>query len=107
MQNDPHGDLTIVHVASTPRIGQGSGMCVMGSHDLYKHPHVIDLAYMLATENGRLGFSLLVSGFFSPKRCVEAIPLDAWVSGDDILPVYKSILEAFRDLGTRGNKAKM
>lgn len=81
-------------------------VCVIGSHDLYEHPHINDLAYMPATKNRRFGFNLLVGGFFSPKRCAEAIPLDAWVPGDDILPVCKAILEAFRDLGTRGNRQK-
>ncbi|KAK6136868.1 hypothetical protein DH2020_029380 [Rehmannia glutinosa] len=81
-------------------------VCVIGSHDLYEHPHINDLAYMPATKNGRFGFNLLVGGFFSPKRCAEAIPLDAWVPGDDILPVCKAILEAFRDLGSRGNRQK-
>lgn len=81
-------------------------MCVIGSHDLYEHPHINDLAYMPATKDGRFGFNILVGGFFSPKRCAEAIPLDAWVPGDDILPVCRAILETFRDLGTRGNRQK-
>ncbi|XP_027113842.1 ferredoxin--nitrite reductase, chloroplastic [Coffea arabica] len=81
-------------------------VCVIGSHDLYEHPHINDLAYMPATKNGRFGFNLLVGGFFSPKRCADAIPLDAWVPGDDIIPVCKAILETFRDLGTRGNRQK-
>ncbi|KAL1534623.1 Ferredoxin--nitrite reductase, chloroplastic [Salvia divinorum] len=81
-------------------------VCVIGSHDLYEHPHINDLAYMPATKDGRFGFNLLVGGFFSPKRCAEAIPLDAWVPGDDILPVCGAILETFRDLGTRGNRQK-
>lgn len=81
-------------------------MCVIGSHDLYEHPHINDLAYMPATKKGRFGFNLLVGGFFSPKRCEEAIPLDAWVSTDDVIPVCKAILEAFRDLGNRGNRQK-
>ncbi|XP_073026135.1 ferredoxin--nitrite reductase, chloroplastic-like [Primulina eburnea] len=81
-------------------------VCVIGSHDLYEHPHINDLAYMPATKNGRFGFNILVGGFFSPKRCAEAIPLDAWVPGDDILPICKAILETFRDLGLRGNRQK-
>ncbi|KAM7279126.1 hypothetical protein ACFE04_006260 [Oxalis oulophora] len=81
-------------------------VCVIGSHDLYEHPHINDLAYMPATKNGRFGFNLLVGGFFSAKRCAEAIPLDAWVSADDIIPVCKAILEAYRDLGFRGNRQK-
>uniref|UniRef100_A0A0E0CRW7 Ferredoxin--nitrite reductase, chloroplastic n=1 Tax=Oryza meridionalis TaxID=40149 RepID=A0A0E0CRW7_9ORYZ len=41
-----------------------------------------------------------------PKRWEEALPLDAWVPGDDIIPVCKAVLEAYRDLGTRGNRQK-
>nr|XP_043619043.1 ferredoxin--nitrite reductase, chloroplastic [Erigeron canadensis] len=81
-------------------------VCVIGSHDLYEHPHINDLAYMPATKNGRFGFNLLVGGFFSPKRCAEAIPLDAWVPAEDVIPVCGAILEAYRDLGTRGNRQK-
>ncbi|KAL0694283.1 hypothetical protein Bca4012_061463 [Brassica carinata] len=81
-------------------------VCVVGSHDLYEHPHINDLAYMPANKDGRFGFNLLVGGFFSAKRCEEAIPLDAWVPADDVLPLCKAVLEAFRDLGTRGNRQK-
>ncbi|KAK4345384.1 hypothetical protein RND71_035560 [Anisodus tanguticus] len=44
-------------------------VCVIESHDLYEHPHINDLAYMLGTKDVRFGFNLLVGGFFSPKRC--------------------------------------
>ncbi|KAL6209774.1 hypothetical protein ACLB2K_020713 [Fragaria x ananassa] len=81
-------------------------VCVIGSHDLYEHPHINDLAYMPATKDGKFGFNLLVGGFFSPKRCAEAVPLDAWVSTEDMIPVCKAILEAFRDLGFRSNRQK-
>ncbi|KAJ0076628.1 hypothetical protein Patl1_36130 [Pistacia atlantica] len=81
-------------------------VCVVGTHDLFEHPHINDLAYMPATKNGRFGFNLLVGGFFSPKRCAEAIPLDAWVSADDVIPLCKAVLEAYRDLGYRGNRQK-
>ncbi|XP_028781113.1 ferredoxin--nitrite reductase, chloroplastic [Neltuma alba] len=81
-------------------------VCVVGSHDLYEHPHINDLAYMPAEKDGRFGFNLLVGGFFSPKRCAEAIPLDAWVSADDVIPLCKAVLEAYRDLGARGNRQK-
>ncbi|KAL9327420.1 hypothetical protein ACSQ67_008065 [Phaseolus vulgaris] len=82
-------------------------VCVVGSHDLFEHPHINDLAYMPANnKDGRFGFNLLVGGFFSAKRCAEAIPLDAWVSADDVIPVCKAVLEAYRDLGFRGNRQK-
>ncbi|KAG5526466.1 hypothetical protein RHGRI_032665 [Rhododendron griersonianum] len=41
-----------------------------------------------------------------PKRCAEAVPLDAWVPADDLIPVCKAVLEAYRDLGSRGNRQK-
>lgn len=81
-------------------------VCVVGSHDLFEHPHINDLAYMPANKDGRFGFNLLVGGFFSPKRCAEAVPLDAWVSSDDVIPLCKAVLEAYRDLGTRGNRQR-
>ena len=81
-------------------------VCVVGSHDLFEHPHINDLAYMPANKDGRFGFNLLVGGFFSAKRCAEAIPLDAWVSADDVIPLCKAVLEAFRDLGFRGSRQK-
>ncbi|KAG0499532.1 hypothetical protein HPP92_004223 [Vanilla planifolia] len=81
-------------------------VCVVGSHDLYEHPHINDLAYMPANKDGRFGFNILVGGFFSPKRCAEAVPLDAWVSADDVVPLCKAVLETYRDLGTRGNRQK-
>lgn len=81
-------------------------VCVVGSHDLYEHPHINDLAYMPAMKEGKTGFNLLVGGFFSPKRCAEAVPLDAWVPADDVIPACKAVLEAYRDLGNRGNRQK-
>ncbi|CAK9318072.1 unnamed protein product [Citrullus colocynthis] len=81
-------------------------VCVIGSHDLYEHPHINDLAYMPATKNGRIGFNVLVGGFFSAKRCAEAVPLDAWVPEEDVTPLCGAVLEAYRDLGTRGNRQK-
>jgi sulfite reductase beta subunit-like hemoprotein len=59
-------------------------VAVVGTHDLYEHPHINDLAYMPATKDGVMGFNILVGGFFSQKRCAEAIPMDAWVpSGEN------------------------
>uniref|UniRef100_A0A453PQ89 Ferredoxin--nitrite reductase, chloroplastic n=1 Tax=Aegilops tauschii subsp. strangulata TaxID=200361 RepID=A0A453PQ89_AEGTS len=98
--NNSEGNLAITNL---PRKWN---VCVIGTHDLYEHPHINDLAYMPAEKDGKFGFNLLVGGFISPKRWGEALPLDAWVPGDDIIPVCKAVLEAFRDLGTRGNRQK-
>ncbi|CAA6664968.1 unnamed protein product [Spirodela intermedia] len=70
--------------------------CVVGSHDLYEHPHINDLAYMPATKEGRFGFNLLVGGGAARRL----------VPGDDVVPVCRAVLEAYRDLGTRGNRQK-
>lgn len=79
----------------------------MGSHDLYEHPHINDdLAYVPPLKDLRFGFNFLVGGLFSPKRRAEAVPLDAWVSADDVLPVCRAVLEAYIDLGFRGNRQK-
>nr|TKR84809.1 Ferredoxin--nitrite reductase family protein [Populus alba] len=60
-------------------------VCVVGSHDLYEHPHINDLAYMPAMKDGAV-----------------------WIqfAADDVLPACKAVLEAYRDLGTRGNRQK-
>eukprot|EP00897_Mesotaenium_endlicherianum_P004176 jgi/Mesen1/3787/ME000206S02971 len=81
-------------------------VCVIGSHDLFEHPHINDLAYMPAVKDGVFGFNILVGGFFSAKRCAEAVPMDTWVPEGDVVPLCAAILEAFRDLGFRGQRAK-
>ncbi|KAI9388680.1 hypothetical protein POPTR_009G101600v4 [Populus trichocarpa] len=75
-------------------------VCVVGSHDLYEHPHINDLAYVPPLKDLRFGFNFLVGGLFSPKRRAEAVPLDAWV------PVCRAVLEACIDLGFRRNRQK-
>ncbi|KAG6652442.1 hypothetical protein CIPAW_05G006800 [Carya illinoinensis] len=67
----------------------------------WNHPHINGLAYMPALNDAKFGFNLLVGGFFSTKRCAEAVPLD------DLIFVCKAMLEAYRDLGNRGNKTRM
>ncbi|GJP55008.1 hypothetical protein CLOM_g14001 [Closterium sp. NIES-68] len=90
---------------------------VVGSHDLFEHPHINDLAFMPALrrtsgggsgEEGELGFEMHVGGFFSSKRCEEAIPMDAWVPAQpaDVAAASRAVLEAFRDLGSRSNRQK-
>jgi ferredoxin-nitrite reductase len=79
---------------------------VVGTHDLFEHPHINDLAFMPATKDGVLGFNVLVGGFFSATRCAEAIPMDAWVPVSGVVPLTHAILTAFRDFGSRANRQK-
>lgn len=53
-----------------------------------------------------MGFNVLVGGFFSATRCAEAIPMDAWVPVEGVVPMTHAILTAFRDLGARANRQK-
>ncbi|CAI7906378.1 unnamed protein product [Closterium sp. NIES-53] len=97
---------------SSPRKWNAS---VVGSHDLFEHPHINDLAFMPALRRtseggseGEMGFEMHVGGFFSSKRCEEAIPMDAWVPAQpaDVAAASRAVLEAFRDLGSRSNRQK-
>mmetsp|Transcript_36968 Transcript_36968/g.82180 ORF Transcript_36968/g.82180 Transcript_36968/m.82180 type:complete len:968 (+) Transcript_36968:95-2998(+) len=81
-------------------------VCVVGTHDLYEHPHINDLAFMPATKDGVMGFNILVGGFFSATRCAEAIPMDAWVPSEHIVHATHAILTTFRDYGARANRQK-
>jgi len=81
-------------------------VCVVGSHDLYEHPHINDLAYMPAEKDGKFGYNLLVGGFFSATACEEAIPLDAFVPEEHVLHACDAILTTFRDFGARSGRQK-
>lgn len=56
----------------------------IGTHDLFEHPHINDLAYMPASKDGVDGFNILVGGILSGKRCEDAIELDAFVPEADV-----------------------
>ena len=64
------------------------------------------MAYVPAYKEGILGFNVLVGGFFSAKRCDAAIPLDAWVEANELVPLSKVILKIYSDNGSRGNRQK-
>jgi ferredoxin-nitrite reductase len=52
------------------------------------------------------GFNILVGGFFSAKRCEAAIPLNAWVTPEEVVAVCRAVLEVYRDNGPRANRLK-
>jgi ferredoxin-nitrite reductase len=79
---------------------------VIGSHDLYEHPHINDLAFMPAEKDGVFGFNVEVGGFFSAVRVDGAIPLGAFVPPEQMIPITHAILTTFRDYGARQNRQK-
>ncbi|WP_341525685.1 ferredoxin--nitrite reductase [Nostoc sp. UHCC 0302] len=104
-------------------------IAIAGGRDNSVHAEINDLAFVPAFKEGIgdwglgtgqefsqspianpqspiFGFNILVGGFFSAKRCEAAIPLNAWVSPEDVVAVCKAVLEVFRDNGPRANRQK-
>jgi len=81
-------------------------IAIAGCRDNSVHAEINDLAFVPAFKNGTFGFNILVGGFFSAKRCDAAIPLNAWVSPEDVVDVSRAVLEVFRDQGPRSNRQK-
>ncbi|MDR7897183.1 ferredoxin--nitrite reductase [Thermosynechococcus sp. JY1334] len=82
-------------------------IAIEGGRDNSVHAEINDVAFVPAYRQGRLGFNVLVGGFFSARRCAAAIPLNAWVPPDDaVVHLSRAILEIFRDHGLRGNRQK-
>ena len=83
-------------------------ICVVGSADMFEHPHINDIALVPAQskDGSTFGFHVEVGGFLSPARCADAIPLDAFVKEDDAAAVCHAILSTFRDYGMRGSRGK-
>lgn len=88
-------------------------IAIAGGRDNSVHAEINDLAFVPAfKENGEkdatrtFGFNVLVGGFFSAKRCEAAIPLNAWVSPEEVVALSRAILEVYRDHGLRANRQK-
>ncbi|AFY50102.1 sulfite reductase, beta subunit (hemoprotein) [Nostoc sp. PCC 7524] len=97
-------------------------IAIAGGRDNSVHAEINDLAFVPAFREGTgdwvlgtgqdfsasslLGFNILVGGFFSAKRCEAAIPLNAWVTPEEVVAVCRAILEVYRDNGLRANRLK-
>jgi ferredoxin-nitrite reductase len=94
-------------------------IAITGGRDNSVHAEINDLAFVPAfqedwgmgkggeeSSSPKLGFNVLVGGFFSAKRCDAAIPLNAWVPPEDVVAVCRAILEVYRDRGLRANRQK-
>lgn len=82
-------------------------IAIEGSRDNSVHAEINDIAFVPAYREGKLGFNVLVGGFFSAKRCAAAIPLNAWVPpNEDVVELCRAILSVYRDHGLRSNRQK-
>jgi ferredoxin-nitrite reductase len=79
-------------------------IAIAGCRDNSVHAEINDIAFVPAYKNKKLGFNILVGGFFSAKRCAPAIPLDAWVEPLDVVAICEAILVIFRDHGLRDKR---
>lgn len=85
-------------------------IAITGGRDNSVHAEINDLAFVPAFKPGTgdpiFGFNILVGGFFSAKRCEAAIPLNAWVTPDEVVALCRAVLEVYRDNGLRANRLK-
>ncbi len=81
-------------------------IAIAGCRDNSVHAELNDLAFIPAYKNNTIGFNVIVGGMFSPKRYEAALPLNVWVSPDDVVALSKAILLTFRNQGLRANRQK-
>ncbi|BAZ05278.1 ferredoxin--nitrite reductase [Calothrix sp. NIES-3974] len=85
-------------------------IAITGGRDNSVHAEINDLAFVPAfqtlAEGEKFGFNVLVGGFFSAKRCEAAVPLNAWVTPEEVVAVCRAVLEVYRDNGLRANRQK-
>lgn len=81
-------------------------IAIAGCRDNSIHAEINDIAFVPAFKDQQLGFNVVVGGFFSPKRCEAAIPLNAWVQPSEVVALCKAILVVYRDNGLRANRQK-
>ncbi|MBZ8182011.1 ferredoxin--nitrite reductase [Oscillatoria salina] len=81
-------------------------IAVAGGRDNSVHAEINDLGYLPAYKNGKLGFNIIVGGYFAPKQYVTAIPLDAWIPPEDVVPLAKIMLTIYNENGPRASRTK-
>jgi ferredoxin-nitrite reductase len=81
-------------------------IAIAGCRDNSVHAEINDLAFIPAFKDEVFGFNIVVGGFFSAKRIEPAVPLDAWVPPEGVVPFSLAMLRVFRDHGLRANRLK-
>lgn len=81
-------------------------IAVAGGRDNGVHAEINDLGFVPAYKNDRLGFNVLVGGYFAPNSYVAAIPLNVWIDPRDVVALTEAIMVVFRDNGAREKRQK-
>uniref|UniRef100_A0A6S9KFP9 Ferredoxin--nitrite reductase, chloroplastic n=1 Tax=Heterosigma akashiwo TaxID=2829 RepID=A0A6S9KFP9_HETAK len=75
---------------------------ISGSRDDYAHTSINDVGFQpIANAEGKMGFNVVVGGYFSIKAAVESIPLNMWVPPEAVVPLSEAFIRYFRDNGQR------
>ncbi|QLE58157.1 ferredoxin--nitrite reductase [Nostoc sp. TCL26-01] len=102
--NSVHAEIN--DLAFVPAFKEGTGELGAPSGDKGQWGLGTGQDFSSNTQSPIFGFNILVGGFFSAKRCEAAIPLNAWVTPEEVLAVCRAILEVYRDNGLRANRLK-
>ncbi len=91
-------------------------IAIAGCRDNSVHAELNDLAFIPAFKRAEgaageeseptIGFNVIVGGMFSPKRYEAAVPLNVWVSPDDVVALSEAVLLVYRNHGLRANRQK-
>jgi len=81
-------------------------IAVAGGRDNSVHAEINDLGLLPAYKDGKLGFNIIVGGYFAPNQYVTAIPLDAWIPPEDVVALTLAMMMVYRDNGPRENRQK-
>ncbi|MBW4647640.1 MAG: ferredoxin--nitrite reductase [Kastovskya adunca ATA6-11-RM4] len=81
-------------------------IAVAGGRDNSVHAEINDLGYLPAYKEGKLGFNLLVGGYFAPNNYVAAIPLNAWIPPEEVVPLAEAMLIVYNENGSRAKRQK-
>ncbi len=79
-------------------------IAIAGGRDNSVHAEINDIAFVPAYKEGKLGFNVLIGGFFSAKRCAPAISMNVWVDHTQVVDISEAILIVYRDNGSRANR---
>lgn len=79
-------------------------IAIAGGRDNSVHAEINDIAFVPAYKDDKLGFNVVVGGFFSAKRCAPAISMNVWVDHTQVVDISEAILIVYRDNGSRANR---
>lgn len=83
-------------------------IAISGSRDDFAHTRINDIGLDPVPHaiTGAMGFNVVLGGYLSAKRCVEAVPSGVWIPAHLAVALCDAVLTLFRDLGPRGDRQK-